>query len=193
MKKKMLVSVFTAFMALSLVACSGNTETPTASNASDSTAIQTETQVQPDEETPEKSEYYFSDNVLVSADVKIEITDYKVIPVGETGNEYGEKPVVAFWYNTTNLSGNEDVNPISAWIAMFTAIQDNDPNQVNTLEVGALPDDAFLDSQMETIKKDGTAPCAIAYELDDTTTPVLLKATRGIGGEDLGEQTFELS
>ena len=35
-------------------------------------------------------------------DIKIEITKTKIIPGGETGNEYGDKPVIAFWYKTTN-------------------------------------------------------------------------------------------
>ena len=140
-----------------------------------------------------ESEYYFKDNVLVSEDVRIEIKDWKVIPVGDTGNEYGEKPVIAFWYDTTNLSGNENVTPSTAWIAMFTAVQDNDPNMVNELNVGMLPDQQYLDSQMAQIKKDGTVSNAIAYELTDETTPVVLKATRGIGGDTLGEQTFDIA
>lgn len=141
---------------------------------------------------PPQSEYFFKDGVLVSEDVKIEITDYRVLPVGEKGNEYGEKPVIAFWYKTTNLTGNENVDPTSAWIVMFTAIQDNDPNAINELNIGMLPDDTYADSQLETIKKDGTVENAVAYELDDTTTPVTLRAFRGILGEELGEQTFEI-
>ena len=59
---------------------------------------------------------------------------------------------------------------------MFTAVQDNDPNMVNELNVGMLPDEQYLDSQMAQIKKDGTVSNAIAYELTDETTPVVLKA-----------------
>lgn len=189
MKKKLLLTVFAVLTTLSMVACSGGSSD---NNNTADTSPQVSTSVSTSDEKEPESEYYFKDNMLVSADVKIEITDWKVIPVGETGNEYGESPVIAFWYNTTNLSGNENVTPMGSWIAMFTAIQDNDPNQVNELNVGLLPDDAFLDSQMEVIKKDGTAPCAIAYDLDDTTTPVILRATRGFGGENLGEQTFDI-
>lgn len=138
------------------------------------------------------SKYYFADNILVAEDVKIEITDWKVIPVGETGNEYGDVPVIAFWYNTTNLSG-KDIDPVSAWLAMFTVIQDNDPDMVNELQVGSLPDTAFRETQMATIKKGGTIACACAYELSDTTTPVTLKGRKGMFGEDLGEQTFNIS
>lgn len=142
---------------------------------------------------PVPGDYYFANNVVVTADVKIEITDWKVIPAGESGNEYGDAPVIAFWYSTTNLSGSESVSPTSAWLAVFTAIQDNNPNMVNKLNVGMLPDSAFLETQTATIKKGGTVDSAIAYTLDDTTTPVTLKATKGILGEDLGEQTFSIA
>ena len=74
---------------------------------------------------------------------------------------------------------------------MFEAFQDNDPNRENTLDVGALPDDAFLETQMENIKVDGTVSNAIAYELDDTTTPVELVA--GIFGDEIGRMTFNLN
>lgn len=191
MKKRVLALAVSSMMLLAMLAgCGSSSDTNSTADTGSGTNAETTTQQATSEEPTSK--YYFKDNVLQSEDVKIEITDYKVIPVGEEGNEYGEKPVIAFWYNTTNLTGNEDVNPMSAWIAMFTCIQDNNPNAINELEVGMLPDDRFLDSQMETIKKDGTVENAMSYELDDLETPVTLKATRGIGGEDLGEQTFEI-
>ncbi|MCI7304072.1 MAG: DUF5067 domain-containing protein [Clostridiales Family XIII bacterium] len=145
----------------------------------------TDTSVEPTEK------YYFQDDIAVLEDIKIEITDHKVINPGKKGNEYGEKPVLAFWYKVTNTS-DKDIDPISAWLAVFVAIQDNDPNSVNELNVGTLPDEKYLDSQMEQIKEGGTVENAISYELDDTKTPVVLKATKGIDGKELGEQTYNL-
>ena len=142
-------------------------------------------------ETTGSSDYYFRDGVLQLQDARVEITDSKVIPVGEKGNEHGDKPVIAFWYKTTNLSDKE-FSASTPWIASFEAIQDNNPNTVNKLEVGMHPDDRYLDTQFENIKKGGTAEDAIAYELDDMTTPVVLKATRGMGGESLGEHTYTI-
>ena len=133
----------------------------------------------------------FKDNIIETDDFKIEITGYKVIPVGEAGNEYGDKPVIAFWYNTTNVSGKE-IDPNTAWIFNVTAIQDNDPNAINTLEVGMAPDMSFIDSQLETIKKGGTVANAVAYELDDLETPVLLQVKDLITDEVCGEQTFKI-
>ncbi|WP_374964642.1 DUF5067 domain-containing protein [Lysinibacillus sp. RS5] len=140
----------------------------------------------------EKSEdVYFKDNEVKIEDLKIKITETKVIPVGQKGNEHGEKPVFAIWYETTNLSDKE-IDPGIAWIAVFTAIQDNNPNAVNELGVGALPDDRFLETQMENIKKGGTVEHAIAYELDDLETPVTLVAKQGAMGKELGKQEYKI-
>lgn len=142
-------------------------------------------------EKVDNKDVYFKDNEAKLEDVKVKITETKVIPVGEKGNEYGEKPVFAIWYEATNLS-DKDIDPISAWIAIFTAIQDNDPNMVNELEIGSLPDEAHLDTQMNTIKKDGTVANSIAYELDDLETPVTLVANQGLSGKELGRKDFEI-
>lgn len=135
-------------------------------------------------------EEYFKNGILVTKNIKIEITKYTVIPVGKKGNEYGDKPVLAFWYKVTNLS-TDRTDPTTAWISTFKAIQDNDPNAVNTLNVGSLPDSEFLDSQIKDIKTNGTVNNAVAYELTDETTPVSLVAAKNIiTGEDLGKQEY---
>jgi hypothetical protein len=132
----------------------------------------------------------FVDGVYTDSDVSIKITRHKVIKPGETGNEYGDKPLIGFWYKTTNLSGKE-TDPINAWIFSINAFQDNDPNAENELEIGPLPDDRFLDSQTENIKKGGTVENAVAYELDDLTTPVDLVAAE-LFGDEIGTVTYKL-
>ena len=143
--------------------------------------------------TPEPTEqYYFTDGVLQSRDVRIEIVDWEVIQPGGYGNEFGDVPVIAFTYDATNVSGLVEIDASMAWFAFFYAYQDNNPNYVNELEVAPTQYDDYLDTQMATIKKGGTVRSAIMYELDDLTTPVLLEAYRGIGGEFLGEQMFDI-
>lgn len=196
MKKRILAVLLATAMALSLIGCGGS-DTPSAASdpAPASSPVVSEPaaseSAQSEPEVPQ-SEYYFADNVLVTANFKIEITDYKVIQPGDAGNEYGEKPIIAFWYNTTNISG-EETDPMTAWIFSFTAIQDNDPNMINELEVGMHPDDTLLDNQMATIKQGGTIANAMAYELDDLTTPVTLTASVDFGFSELGTQTFEIA
>ena len=107
-------------------------------------------------------------------------------------NEYGDSPVIAFWYDTTDKSGKDIIDPLSAWFASFPegAIQDNDKNKVNKLQVAMHPDKTLVRDQSATIKKDGTVSGAIAYELTDLTTPVKLTAYKGVGGAELGSQEF---
>lgn len=175
---------------------SGSSEAPssTVSAAEDSSTSSADesTESSASTESVSSDEEYFADGVAQTEDFRIEITDYRVIMPGEEGNEYGDDPVIAFWYNTTNLSG-EETSAMTAWIMTFTAVQDNDPNMVNELSVASLPDDRFLQSQMQTIKEGGTVENAMAYTLTDTTTPVVLTAKSNIFLDDeLGSQTFNL-
>ncbi|MGW6235039.1 DUF5067 domain-containing protein [Peribacillus butanolivorans] len=177
-----------------MVGCSNAQDEATktdSDSANNEVATENDSKETDSKENKVDNKLYFKDNEAKINDLKIKITETKVIPVGEVGNEYSEKPVFAIWYETTNLSG-KDIDPITAWMAVFEAVQDNDPNAINTLEVAGLPDDQFLDSQLETIKKDGTVKNAVAYELDDLETPVTLIATQGIGGDKLGEQTYNV-
>ncbi|MBR1508398.1 MAG: DUF5067 domain-containing protein [Eubacterium sp.] len=143
------------------------------------------------EAEPEESEYYFKDMEVVTEDYTIKITDWKIIQQGEAGNEYGSSPVIAFWYDTTNTSGNS-IDPMSAWIYIMEAYQDNDPNAVNDLSVGMLPDSQFTESQMQDIKKDGTVQNAMAYELSDTETPVVLTAKASMIGKEIDSMEFDI-
>lgn len=133
----------------------------------------------------------FVDGVLVTDDVRIEITEHRVIPVGAPGNEYGKGPVIAFWYSVTNVSGKE-TDATTAFMFAINAYQDNDPNAENKLNVALLPDAQFRDSQLQKIKKGGTVQNAIAYELDDETTPVDLIATDGLFGGEIGTTRYVL-
>jgi hypothetical protein len=59
-----------------------------------------------------KSDSSFKDGVLTTPELKIVITDHKNLAVGAKGNEYGKKPVIAFWYKITNL-GAKDLSPMN--------------------------------------------------------------------------------
>ena len=91
-----------------------------------------------------------------------------------------------------NKSGKDIIDPMSAWFASFPegAIQDNDKNKVNKLQVAIHPDKTLVRDQSATIKKDGTVSGAVAYKLTDLTTPVKLTAHKGVGGVELGSQEF---
>lgn len=191
--KKYLFTLIAGLL-LILAACGDSSDSEDATaEASDTSNETTEESSTNDKEEAgeENTEVYFKDNEAKIEDLKIQIKDTKVIDVGEPGNEYGDKPVFAIWYEVTNLSDKE-LDPTTAWMAMFTAIQDNDPNAVNELGVGMLPDQAHSDTQLATIKENGTVENSIAYELDDLETPVTLVATQGIMGDEIGSQDYEI-
>lgn len=172
---------------LTLTGCSGGaTAAPAAPAPAQTTAVDSSTI----QEAP--AEASFLDGVLRAQDVTITITDVKTIQVGETGNEYGSAPVIAFWYDITNNQSERDVTPMD-FMFYFNAFQDNDPNVLNPLQVAMLPDEQYLESQMAKIKEGGTASNAIAYTLSDTTTPVDLIATTDFGQKEIGRGTFTLN
>lgn len=133
----------------------------------------------------------FENGVLTTPSLKIEITDHKVIPVGQPGNEYGDKPVIAFYYKTTNLT-DKKLDPTTAFLFNISVYQDNNTNAVNKLDVGSLPDSKFRDSQLEDIKNGGTVENALAYQLDDETTPVDLVAADLFGDTPIGKVSYPL-
>lgn len=179
MRKKFLVLLLASMF---LVGCSTKQEEKKTSDS---------TKTEEKKEETKKNTIGFDGKVVEINDLKIEIIDYKIIKVGEKGNEYGSKPIIAFWYNTTNKSDKE-IDPTSAWMAVFTVIQDNNKNMENELKVAGHPDNSLLDTQLAKIKKGGTVKNAVAYELSDETTPVTLKATQGVDGKDLGKKDFEI-
>jgi hypothetical protein len=170
--------------ALALSGCSGGGSSEPAAAPDSTVSVEA-----PATETATESS--FTDNVLSTPKSTITITDVRTIAVGEPGNEYGDVPVIAFWYDITNLS-DEAISPME-WIYMMSAYQDNDPNIENELGVGSLPDPQFRDTQLADIKPGGTLANAVAYELSDTTTPVKLVASDDLGMSEIGSMTFELN
>ena len=140
------------------------------------------------------SDAYFDGTILKGNSYSVRITNHQVIPVGEKGNEHGENAVIAIWYETIvspEYKDDKAINPSIAWMMNFKAIQDNDDNKVNELSVAALPDEAFLKSQMADIKPGGPVENAVAYELTDETTPVKL-ISETMMGDKLGETEFKI-
>ncbi|MFJ5861809.1 DUF5067 domain-containing protein [Pseudarthrobacter sp. NPDC092439] len=186
--KKSLMILACASAVLLLNGCGGTATESGATNSSSSPdATSSSISSTPANQNNDAS---FKEGVLTTPEIKIVVKDHKLIPVGGKGNEYGKKPVIAFWYETTNLTG-EDVSPMN-FLYVITAYQDNNPNAENKLDVGSLPDEKFLSTQTEKIKKGGTVLNAIAYELDDETTPVDLVASDDFGMTEIGKTTYKL-
>ena len=142
--------------------------------------------------TSRDGEYTFKDGKVIMRDIDLRITKYKIIPVGAEGNEYGDSPVIAFWYDTTNKSDKDTISPSVAWLAAFPngTVQDIEKNKLNRLQVAMHPDKKLLKDQNAIIKKGGTVSGAVAYKLADLSAPVKLTAYKGVDGIELGSQEF---
>ena len=191
--KKALALVLAMILALSLFAACGKTEGPSDTTpAADDNTTPAATTEAPTTEAPTEEAgkpHTFVNGVLTADQVIIKITDYKVIPKGQDGNDYNDGDVIEFYYDVTNVDA-EELTASTAWIALIDAIQDNDPNVVNRLEVGMNPD-GTPDSDFENIKIGGTVSSRICYVLTDSETPVTLKAGT-MAGDDYGSQTYEI-
>jgi len=204
--KKFKLLAMVGICGIALAACGGEETTskesaaPKETTALESSAV-VESEVASSEVVKEDGDFvesaddaYFDGTILKGNTYSVKITDHKVIPVGEPGNEYGENPVIAFWFDTLvspDYDNSVPIDPNTAWIMNFTAVQDNDPNMVNELNVGSLPDEKHLDSQMAQIKPGGTVSSSMSYELTDAETPVTLTASSFLGDE-FGSMDFEI-
>lgn len=132
----------------------------------------------------------FQDGTLTSPHLTITITDTQLIQPGEAGNEYGDKAVLAIWYETTNVSGQQ-VDPLSAWFTHFRAIQDQGDNP-SELTLGMVPEKALEKTQSAVIKDGATVSSAVSYTLLDTETPVELVASDAVLNQ-VGSTVIQLS
>lgn len=138
------------------------------------------------------AEKTFKDGVLENGYQKIKITKHKVIPAGEKGNENGFEPVIAFWFEITNKT-NEKLSPNFSWWKEIDIYQIMESKQAIELEEAPLPDDQFLSTYDEDIKKGVTVQSAVAYYLFDDAAPVDLVYGGGLlGGEVYGKTRYQI-
>ena len=170
-----------------LAACG---DTSDSGNASQSSAKQSTEVSVPKKDDGKK--VGFKDGTL-----KIDMATIKIISqeiLQPDSGVYRDKPQIAFIYEVTN-DDDEPLNGSTAWIACMNAYQET-KDTVGKLEVGSTPQDEkfeqYRDGEFDDLKPGGTKQYIIAYDLNDTTTPVVLKATQGIGGKELGEMTYQL-
>ena len=176
---------------LSLAACSNQKEKKTSESTKASSTVVTKTKesttTQKAEQAPQNqsdfvataAEANFDGKMLRGNSYSVRITEHKVIQPCEAGNEGGDKPLIAFYFDTlvnSTYDNSAPLTPSIAWTLNFHAVQDNDPNKVNELQFGVLNDATAETNSYAEIKPGGTVSSAIAYQLTDTTTPVKLIA-----------------
>ncbi|MDK6805116.1 DUF5067 domain-containing protein [Aerococcus sp. UMB7834] len=133
----------------------------------------------------------FDGRYLDTVDIDIEIEEVRVLPAGAKGNEEGERPVLAFWYDATNQS-EEELSAFDAWIRCFVPTQHQDQlddNYENDLAIAKVPDSRYKKTQNKKLKQNESAKSAIAFEIADMKAPVTLFA-KTAQGKLLGSQDY---
>lgn len=144
-------------------------------------------------ETPDStSNKELKNKTAILNDEEVKILDTELMPKGTYDGQTADQLVVT--YEIKNKT-DKKITPIDGYLAAFEATQEDD-NSERKLDVGITPmNDKYkfaTDVQTDNIKKGGTVKSAIAYDLKDMKTPVILHATKGLGGEQLGTIKVEL-
>lgn len=190
MRNKALALLLSVVVGISVTACGGSD--PATPNQEVSENNQTEYVKIPEESKTETADVYFKDDVLKIEMATIKITGFEVAPPNTDWGE--EKSTLIITYDFTNDS-DELMQPGDAWIACFTATQETETT-VDDLDVAISPQDEkyseMNDMFFTDVKPGATVSSVISYEINDLNTPIVLKATQGMFGEDLGEKIFNL-
>lgn len=146
-----------------------------------------------DAEVPDsEATAYFQDDILKIEMATIKLTGFEVAPPNQ---EFGEeKSTLIITYDFTNDS-DDVIQPSTAWIACFDATQETETT-IDSLNVAMSPQDEkyteMNNLSLTDVKPGATVQSVISYEINDTTKPITLKATQGVGGRELGEKIYNL-
>lgn len=137
-----------------------------------------------------EDEPQFTNDTLVIDDAVLKIKDTFIVNDKDSG-----KKSIVFKYEVKSKSGKENVAPNTIFVAGFTVLQDTE-NSIAELDAGTTPNtgkyEEWSKHAYDTIKKGKSAKGIIGYELENNNK-VTLKATKGIGGKELGEKEIDLS
>lgn len=122
----------------------------------------------------------FQGDTFTSEHLKIELTEQQVIPAGSAGNENGELPVLAIWYEVTNTSTRQ-MDALTSWFTHFQVYQnlgaDSDEAKYSALSMAISPDEGLTKHETDLIKEGATQRSVIAYQLLRPEAPVEISVT----------------
>ena len=187
MKRKIAMLILVLSLVVSATACGGNseeTDSPTQEPENKEEIVDV-----PDE--PEES-VYFKKDVLKIDMATIKLTGFEIAPPNQELGE--EKSTLIITYEFTNDS-DDVMQPGTTWITCFDATQETEAT-IDSLNVAMAPQDEKYTEMNNVsytdVKPGATVQSVISYEINDTTKPITLKATQGIGGQELGEKVYNL-
>lgn len=148
-----------------------------------------ESKTEAKKETVNENKPQFKDNVAVIDDAVLTIKDVFLLDDAQS-----EENLLGIKYEVKNKTDKE-ITSMLAWIAIMKAYQDGE-NTINELHTGIVPHSGqfkeWTEHENDTIKKGKTAKGFTTVVLQNDND-VVLKATKGDDGIDLGEQTIKLN
>ena len=122
----------------------------------------------------------FTGRTFTSDHLTITLTEQKVLEPGAKGNEDGELPVLAIWYEVTNTSTHQ-TDALTSWFTHFQVHQNlsADPNEpkLSALSMAMSPDPDLTTHETELIEEGATQKNVIAYQLLNPEAPVEIAVT----------------
>ena len=194
MKKKIAILLLSLTLAISVTACGRESEGKENSEPSNEKTVDIPDNPEESVDVPDVPEesVYFKDDVLKIDMATIKLTGFEVTPPNQDFGE--EKSTLIITYEFTNDS-DDVMQPGITWISCFNATQETDTT-IDSLNVAMAPQDEkyteMNNVSFTDVKPGATVQSVISYEINDTTKPIMLKATQGAAGDELGEKVYNL-
>ncbi|WP_203578891.1 DUF5067 domain-containing protein [Listeria ivanovii] len=185
MKKILLTLGVTLLTAFTLVACGNDSESKETNSSG--TSNETETAKKSEKE---KTDVYFKDNELKIDMATVKLTGSEVIPPDQ--NE--DKSTLIITYEFTNDS-DDVLQPFDVFLACFKLTQETNVSVIDLdISMADLPAEYNEMNEMANtnIKPGATVKAEMDYAIQDTTKPVNMIATQGVGGKELGTKTYNI-
>ncbi|MCL1808528.1 MAG: DUF5067 domain-containing protein [Clostridiales bacterium] len=187
--KKLLALTLVMVLAFSLLtACGGNSDSNnTPSSGGDSSVPPASTSTPASNSENAMGAMTVVDGVFASANkFIIEITDYRVIPVGspEHMDAWTGKPILVIMFSYTNTS-NIERDPLLVFNGSLLSF--NDEKMESRCPLAGVPDE-FMDVMMGVVAPGETIEGAVCYVLDEDTVTVTLRDLMS----EIGVMTLDL-
>lgn len=138
-----------------------------------------------------KLEIGFKNNMAVTKNLNLKITDYKILKPKDKGNEVGKTSVIVFYFDVTNKS-DKKYSPGIAWSEVFKeGISQEIDGKKDILDENFKVEKSLAKDDLKNIEKGKTVSSAMAYSLSDEKADVMLYAFDG--DKEIGKQAFKLN
>lgn len=141
-------------------------------------------------ESINENKVQFKDDTLVIEDAVLTIKDIFIV-----NDKSDNTQNIAFKYEVKNKSGKAEVTALNVWFATMKLEQESE-DTINKLEVGFTPVTGNLgkwnEHSNDKIKKGKSAKGIMTYKLQNKNKVILI-ASKGLVGEELGKKEIDIS